>query len=216
MAGVGGRPERILLVDDHPVVRRGLRELLSAAFPGVTIHEAGTGARAVGLASSEEWTLMLLDLSLPDYSGLEVLRRVRAVRPTLPVLMLSVHAADRFARRAIAAGASGYVMKHAGDDELIAAVALYVHGDVSAPGVPGEGSTRLSVSHGPTLHDELSSREFQTLRLIGRGRTISEIAAELRLSVKTVSTYRARTLTKMKMQTTAELMHYAIRHGLVE
>ncbi len=210
MIEVGGRPERILLVDDHPVVRRGLRELLSAAFPGVAIHEAGTGARAVGLAISEDWSLMLLDLSLPDYSGLEVLRRVRAVRPTLPVLMLSMHAADRFARRAIAAGASGYVMKHAGDDELVAAVAPYVHG-----GTPASGVARAGATHGTASHDELSSREFQTLRLIGRGRTISEIAAELGLSVKTVSTYRSRTLTKMKMQTTAELMHYAIRHGLV-
>lgn len=210
MADVGARLERILLVDDHPVVRRGLRELLASAFPGVAIHEAGTGARAVGLVSSEDWTLMMLDLSLPDYSGLEVLRRVRALRPALPVLMLSMHAADRFARRAIAAGASGYVMKHAADDELIAAVASYVQGR------PEPASIRDGASRGTASHDQLSSREFQTLRLIGKGRTISEIAAELGLSVKTVSTYRTRTLTKMKMQTTAELMHYAIRHGLVE
>lgn len=214
MVGVvpGGRPDRILLVDDHPVVRRGLRELLSTAFPGVTIQEASTGARAVNLVSAEEWSLMLLDLSLPDYSGLEVLRRVRAIRPAMPVLMLSMHAADRFERRAIAAGASGYLMKHADDDELIAAVASHVRAEALAPSVPKEEPSRAFAP----MHQVLSKREFTTLCLIGRGRTISEIAAELGLSVKTVSTYRSRTLAKMKMQTTAELMHYAIRHGLVE
>jgi DNA-binding NarL/FixJ family response regulator len=210
--GPGGRPDRILLVDDHPVVRRGLRELLSTAFPGVTIQEASTGARAVGFVSSEDWSLMLLDLSLPDYSGLEVLRRVRALRPTMPVLMLSMHAADRFERRAIAAGATGYVMKNADDDELIAAVASHVRAEPPVPSPPKDDPSRGAA----LTHHALSKREFTTLCLIGRGRTISEIAAELGLSVKTVSTYRARTLAKMKMQTTAELMHYAIRHGLVE
>ncbi len=204
--------DRVLLVDDHPVVRRGLRELLSTAFPGVTIHEAGTGARAVGLIATEPWSLVLLDLSLPDYSGLEVLRRIRASKPTLPVLMLSMHAADRFARLAIAAGASGYVMKNAADDELVRAIGVHLHhGGRTAEAADGAATIPKGVSH-----EDLSSREYQTLRLIGRGRTISEIAQELGLSVKTVSTYRARALTKLKLQTTAELMVYAIRQGLVE
>ncbi len=200
-------------MDDHLVVRRGLRELLSTAFPGVMIQEASTGARAVGLVSSEEWSLMLLDLSLPDYSGLEVLRRVRALRPAMPVLMLSMHAADRFERRAIAAGATGVRHEERGRRRADCSrrVARACRG--ARPG-PAEGRP-VARRHAPS-HQGLSKREFTTLCLIGRGRTISEIAVELGLSVKTVSTYRARTLAKMKMQTTAELMHYAIRHGLVE
>jgi DNA-binding NarL/FixJ family response regulator len=160
---------------------------------------------------------MVLDLSLPDGSGLDVLKRVRERRPRLPVLILSMHAADQFARRAIAAGASGYLTKDAADSELVTAVSrLSRGGKYFGPEVLERVALGLHPDREDRPHERLSDREYQVLRMIGSGKTVSEIATELTLSVKTVSTYRARVLEKMKMRTNAELTHYAVRHGLAE
>mgnify|MGYP003344169170 CR=1 FL=1 len=199
----------VIIADDHAVVRQGVTRILSDARDLTVVAEASSGDELIDRLLSVTADVCLLDLAMPG-GGLDALGRLHELRPELRILVFSMHPEDQYAVRCLAAGASGYVMKHAADDELIAAVASYVQGR------PEPASIRDGASRGTASHDQLSSREFQTLRLIGKGRTISEIAAELGLSVKTVSTYRTRTLTKMKMQTTAELMHYAIRHGLVE
>ena len=208
---------RIMLVDDHPIVRRGLRDILVDAFAGAIIQEVGSGRDAIALIHAQAWHVMVLDLSLPDGSGLDVLKRVRELRPRLPVLILSMHAADQFARRAIAAGASGYLTKDAADSELVTAVARLARGGkYFGPDVLERVALGLHPDRDDRPHERLSDREYQVLRMIGSGKTVSEIATELVLSVKTVSTYRARVLEKMKMRTNAELTHYAVRHGLAE
>ena len=215
----GTRPAslRVMLVDDHPIVRRGLRDILADAFAGAVIHEVGCGRDAVASLHSHAWSVMVLDLSLPDGSGLDVLKRVRELRPRLPVLILSMHTADQFARRAIAAGASGYLTKDTADAELVTAVSKLARGGkYFGPEVLERVALGLHPDREDRPHERLSDREYQVLRMIGGGKTVSEIATELTLSVKTVSTYRARVLEKMKMRTNAELTHYAVRHGLAE
>ena len=208
---------RVILVDDHPVVRRGLRQLLADAFAGAVVHEVGSGREAIATLHTQTWSVMVLDLSLPDGSGLDVLKRVRELRPRLPVLILSMHAADQFARRAIAAGASGYLTKDAADTELVTAVSKLARGGkYFGADVLERVALGLHPDRDDRPHELLSDREYQVLRMIGSGKTVSEIATELSLSVKTVSTYRARILEKMRMRTNAELTHYAVRHGLVE
>ena len=208
---------RVMLVDDHPIVRRGLRDLLADAFAGAIIAEVGSGRDAVAALDSNSWSVMVLDLSLPDGSGLDVLKRVRELRPRLPVLILSVHAADQFARRAIAAGASGYLTKDAADVELVSAVSKLARGGkYFGADVLEHVALGLHPDRDDRPHERLSDREYQVLRMIGGGKTVSEIATELSLSVKTISTYRARILEKMRMRTNAELTHYAVRHGLAE
>lgn len=208
---------RIMLVDDHPIVRRGLRDLLVDAFAGAVIQEVGSGRDALALASGQPWDIIVLDLTLPDGSGLDVLKRVRHLQPRLPVLILSMHTADQFARRAVAAGAAGYLTKDTADADLVTAVSRLLHGgkyfgpDVLEHVAPGAHPDRDEHPH-----ERLSDREYQVLRMIGSGKTVSEIASTLSLSVKTVSTYRARVLEKMDMRTNAELTHYAVRHGLAE
>jgi len=208
---------RIMLVDDHPIVRRGLRDILIDAFAGATIHEVGSGREAIASLQLHSWSVMVLDLSLPDCSGLDVLKRVRELRPRLPILILSMHAADQFARRAIAAGASGYLTKDAADAELVTAVSKLTRcGKYFGAEVLERVALALHPDREDRPHERLSDREYQVLRMIGSGKTVSEIATELSLSVKTVSTYRARVLEKMKMRTNAELTYYAVRHGLEE
>ena len=208
---------RVMLVDDHPIVRRGLRELLAAAFTGSVIHEVGSGRDALELIGTHAWDIVVLDLSLPDGSGLDVLKRVRHVQPRLPVLVLSMHAADQFARRAIAAGASGYLTKDTADTELVTAVSRLLRGGkFFGPEILERVAMGVHPDRDENPHERLSDREYQVLRMIGSGKTVSEIALTLSLSVKTVSTYRARVLEKMDMRTNAELTHYAVRRGLEE
>src|SRR5215218_4792560 len=206
---------RIMLVDDHPIVRRGVGDILAQAFPQATIEEVGSGADALTHARTQPWDIVILDLTLPDGSGLDVLKRIREMHPRLPVLILSMHAADQFARRAIAAGASGYLTKETADEELVAAVTRLIRGGkYFGPEVLEYVVAGIYPDRGERPHEQLSDREYQVLRMIGSGKTVSEIATELTLSVKTVSTYRARVLEKMDMRTNAELTHYVVRHGL--
>ena len=214
---VAGPPAamRIMLVDDHPIVRRGVSEILARAFPQATIQEVGTGTDAMGLARTQPWDIVILDLTLPDGSGVDVLKRIREMQARLPVLILSMHTADQFARRAIAAGASGYLTKDTADEELVAAVTRLMRGGkYFGPHVLEHVVAGLHPDRDERPHERLSDREYQVLRMIGSGKTVSEIATALALSVKTVSTYRARVLEKMDMRTNAELTHYVVRHGL--
>jgi two-component system invasion response regulator UvrY len=208
---------RIMLVDDHPIVRRGVTDILAGAFPQSTIEQVGSGGEALALARSHDWDIIILDLTLPDGSGLDVLKRIREMQARLPVLILSMHTADQFARRAIAAGASGYLTKDTADEELVAAVTRVIRGGkYFGPEVLEHVVIGLHPDRDERPHERLSDREYQVLRMIGSGKTVSEIAAELTLSVKTISTYRARVLEKMDMRTNAELTHYVVRHGLLD
>ena len=206
---------RVMLVDDHPIVRRGLRDLLADAFAGAIIAEVGSGRDAVAALDSNSWSVMVLDLSLPDGSGLDVLKRLRQLQPRVPVLILSMHAPEHFARRAILAGASGYLTKDTADTELVTAVTQLLQGGKYFSADVMQGVVLSMHPDSPDRpHERLSDREYQVLRMIGGGKTVSEIASELTLSVKTVSTYRTRVLEKMGMRTNAELTRYAVQHGL--
>ena len=202
----------VLLVDDHPVVRRGLRQILGEERN--TIGEASDAASALDAIRGGAWDFVLCDLSLPGMSGLDLVKQLGRERPALPVVVLSVHPPSQFAQRALHAGARGYVQKDAAPEELLRAIAAvrrgqrYVSSGSGAEWWPS-GSIRLP-------HDTLSDREYQVLRQLGSGRTVSEVAADFALSVKTVSTYRARVLQKLGMRTSAELMRYAIENGLID
>jgi two-component system, NarL family, invasion response regulator UvrY len=214
--GARTQPLRLLLVDDHAVVRRGLRDILDAAFPGLQCEEAGRASETMSLVTSREWDLVILDVTLPDRSGLDVLKDLKAVKPRLPVLVLSIHPAEQFAVRVLKAGAAGYLTKDSAPDELVAAVRAAVAGGRNiTPAVAVRLAASLGRSADTQPHELLSDREFQVLRLIGAGRTASEIARDLSLSVKTVSTYRRRLLEKMGLRTNAELTAYGARQGLV-
>ncbi len=216
---IATRPSAVhmMLVDDHPVVRRGVRDILVDAFPNAAIEEAGSGAEAISLAGEDLWDIVILDLTLPDCSGLDVLKRVRERHARLPVLILSMHAPDQFARRVIAAGGSGYLTKDAADAELVTAVGRLLRGGRYFVAEVLEGlAMTLHTESAEHPHERLSDREYQVLRMIGSGKTVSQIAAQLVLSVKTVSTYRARVLEKMGLRTNADLTGYAVRHGLTE
>ncbi len=210
-------PLRIMLVDDHPIVRRGVSDILAHAFPQAAVQEVGSGGEAIALARAQTWDVVILDLTLPDGSGLDVLKRIREAQVRLPVLILSMHMPDQFARRAVAAGASGYLTKDTADEELVAAVTRLLRGGkYFAPQVLEQVVMGMHPDRDERPHERLSDREYQVLRMIGSGKTVSEIATDLTLSVKTVSTYRARVLEKMDMRTNAELTHYVVRHGLLD
>lgn len=205
---------RILLVDDHAVVRRGIRAVLEDELEGVSVAEASSGDEALD-AIEGPLDAAVLDLSMPGRSGIDLLVEIKHRKPTLPVLIMSLHAEEQFALRALRAGASGYLNKSAAPENLVAAVSKvarggrYVSESVAerlALEVAGEGSG--------APHERLSNREFEVMRGIASGSSVSEIAAQMHLSVKTVSTYRARLLEKMGMSTNAELTRYAIELGL--
>jgi two-component system invasion response regulator UvrY len=202
---------RVLIVDDHPVVREGIGRVLTSSLPDVEIGAADGAAQAQAMMRDSTWDLVLLDLTLAGDDGTVVLRRVRQSHPDVPVVIISMHPAEQFARRVLQAGAAGYVSKGSNPDELVRAVRAALSGARQPLVTP----TRARADSASLPHEQLSDREYQVLRMIGQGRTVSEIAAELSLSVKTVSTYRARILEKMDLRTSAELMRYVIAHQLV-
>jgi DNA-binding NarL/FixJ family response regulator len=209
---------RCLIADDHPIIRSGLRGLIQQHSDMAEPGEATTAAETLDLVRTSTWDLVILDINLPDASGIDVLRRIRHLRPDLPVLVLSAHAEEQFAVRSLRAGASGYLNKQSAADELIIAIRRVLAGRRYVSAALAE---RLAAALDATAterepHEALSDREFEVLRLIGVGRAVSEIAESLHLSVKTVSTYRARILEKLSLKSTAELAAYAIRAGLVD
>lgn len=209
--------KKILLVDDHEVVRDGVKKILDRAPGAVTFGEAGTAPEALELVRGQDWDVVLLDLSLGGRDGLEVLKEMKQLRPRLPVLVLSMHSEELFARRALKAGASGYVTKGSPRAELAQAVDKVIKGGIYvSPTLAEKLVLDLREGAGRPPHETLSDREFEVLRLIASGKTVGEIAVILSLSPGTISTYRARILEKMGMKTNAELTHYAIQNGLVE
>ena len=205
---------RVLLVDDHDVVRKGIRAILEDRFSAIAICEASSGDEALA-ALSAPFDAVVLDLSMPGRSGIDLLAEIKHRYPKLPVLIMSLHGEEQFAVRALRAGAAGYLTKSAASEQLVAAFERVVRGGRYISEALAE---RLAVAAGggtDAPHDRLSDREFEVMRGIASGESVSEIADRIHLSVKTVSTYRARLLDKMGMTTNAELTRYAIQNGLV-
>ncbi len=206
---------KILVVDDHPSFRRGVKAILVDGFGAVKVGECGTTTEMFDQVRNKKWDLVVMDISMPGQSGLEALKALKAERPTVPVLVLSMHPEDQYAIRMFKAGADGYLTKASAPEELVQAVKKLLAGGQYASPSLGEKLVQ-SVKQGTEKppHELLSDREFEVLCLIGSGKTVSEIAEIMHLSVATISTYRARLLEKMRMKTNAELMRYVIEHGL--
>jgi len=207
---------RILLIDDHPVVRLGVRRILTEHYNPVFIGEAGDADSGAAQALNDEWDVVVLDITMPGAVGLDALKHIHEERPTLPILVLSIHPANQFARRALHAGASGYLTKDSATSELVGAIEELRHGRKYVSEAVKATMTSAGGRATIATHEALSDREYQALRMLGSGRTVSEISEELGLSVKTVSTYRARVLQKLGMRTNAELMRYAMENGLLD
>jgi two-component system, NarL family, invasion response regulator UvrY len=209
--------KRFLVVDDHEVVRRGLKQVLAEAFPGAKIEDAATSEAAMAALSGGAWDLLLLDINIPGRSGLELLEEARRLWPALPVLVVSAYPEEEFAIRCIRLGAAGYLTKTSASAELVAAARKALAGGKYVTARLAE--KLMDVLGGeahPLPHEALSSRELQVLRLVASGRTGKEIASELHLSEKTIATYRARISEKLGLSTIVELTRYALRHGLVD
>src|ERR1044072_4758406 len=208
---------KILLTDDHAVVRHGLKQILADEFKKATFGEARNAQEALNKIWKEEWDVVVLDVTMPGRSGLEVLREIKKSKPKPPVLVLSMHPEGQFAVRVLKSGASGYMTKECAPEELVGAIKKVLAGGryVSAA-LAEKMASYLAIDTPNPPHERLSNREFGVLRMIASGKTVSRIAAELSLSVKTVSTYRSRILEKMDMTSNAELTHYAIKNQLVE
>jgi DNA-binding NarL/FixJ family response regulator len=208
---------KILITDDHAVVRLGLKQLLAAEFKRATFGEAANAAEAIDHVSRQNWDVVVLDLNMPGRGGLEVLREIKKIRPQLPVVILSMHPEDQFAMRLLKAGAAGYLTKETAPEQLVCAIRKVVAGGhYVSPALAEQMVSFLGVDVQVPPHERLSDREFLVLRLLAAGKPVSAIARELSLSVKTISTYRQRTLEKMGMANNAELIRYAIQKHLVE
>jgi two-component system, NarL family, invasion response regulator UvrY len=208
---------RVLIADDHAVFRRGLKETLAEAFSAVVFGEARTAQEALDHVRRQNWDVVILDISMPGKSGLDILDELKRLRPKLPILLLSMHPEQQFARRALKAGAAGYLTKDGVPEELKEAIKKIVGGGRYVSATLAE-KLAVDLREGSDLpvHELLSDREFQVLRMIASGKTVKEIAEELSLSVKTVSTYRARILEKTGMKTNADLIRYALQAQLVD
>lgn len=207
---------RVLVADDHPLLRSGLRQVLSQEPDLEVIGEAEDSEQVLQKVSENNCDVVILDLTMPGRGGLDVLRELRRQHPALPILVLSVHAEDQFAVRAIKAGASGYLSKENAAPEVVRAVRKVLTGKkYVSPTLAEMLANALDHDDQRPPHETLSDREFQVLCKIASGMTVSQIAAQVSLSVKTVSTYRARVLEKMNMHNNAELTRYAIQSGLV-
>jgi two-component system, NarL family, invasion response regulator UvrY len=208
---------KVLVADDHAIVRRGIRQIL-AETPDITVGgEAGTAEEVRRLVREQRWDVVVLDISLPGGSGMDLLGELRRECPDLRVLILTVYSEEQYAIRAIRAGAAGFLTKESAPDKLLEAVRKIASGGRYVSNELAE--TLASVLAGDAAgapHERLSDREFEILKMLASGKTVSEVAQELSLSVKTVSTHRTRLLKKMEMRTNAELTHYAVRNRLVE
>jgi two-component system invasion response regulator UvrY len=208
---------RILTVDDHAIVRNGMKNLFAGRPETATFGEASNAQEAVKLVREQDWDVVVMDITLGDRSGIEVMKELKAIRPKLPILILSMHSEAQFARRAFKAGAAGYITKDSLPDELAAAITKVAQGGkYVSPTLAEMLVMSIDSGIGREPHEGLSDREFEIMCLIASGKTVTDIAELLSRSVKTISTYRAKILEKMEMRTNAELTHYVIQNKLVE
>ncbi|WP_338765768.1 response regulator transcription factor [Massilia sp. METH4] len=208
---------KVFIADDHAIVREGLKQILADTRDIVVAGEAENGSDALRLFRKSGCHVVLLDISMPDRSGIEVLKQIKKEKPELAVLMLSMHREDQYAIRSLKAGAAGYLTKQSAPKELVNAIRQVAGGmKYISPALAQELANHVGEDHEAAPHEALSDREYQTLTLIASGMTVGAIAKELSLSVKTVSEYRSRLLVKMKLKNSAELTHYAIKNGLID
>jgi len=208
---------RIVIADDHPIVRAGMKQIISEASDMQVVDEAGDGRQLLQKARTETFDVVILDITMPHIDGLDVLKQLKIEKPKLPVIILSIHPESQYALRVLKAGASGYVTKTSAPDELINAIRkVYRGGKYISPSVAEKLAFQLEADFEEMPHEALSDREYQVLCMLASGKTVTEIADELALSVKTVSTYRSRILEKMNMKNNAELIHYAVQNKLVD
>ena len=208
---------RIVLADDHTILREGLKQVLSAASDLSIVGEARDGHEVLERVRELEFDVLLLDLSMPGKNGIELIKQVRAEKPRLRIMVLSMHQETQYAVRAIRAGASGYLTKEGASAQLVSAIRKVAGGGAFITDAVAQQLALGAMPHadGPP-HHLLSDREFQVFRLLVAGKTVSEIAGQLNLSVKTVSTHKARIMQKMNLSNATELIRYAIQHGLIE
>jgi two-component system, NarL family, invasion response regulator UvrY len=208
---------KILIVDDHAVVRRGLKQILAEEDDLAVFGEAIDARELLSNVYKKDWDIVILDITLPDRSGLDVLRELKHKRPKLPVLILSVHPEEQYAIRAIKSGADGYLTKRSVPQELVKAVKKVSHGGkYVSPALAEKLADTLREGVEQPIHEKLSNREYQVTCMIASGKSSKEIARELYLSEKTIRTYRARVLEKMKFKSNAELIYYAVKNRLVD
>jgi two-component system, NarL family, invasion response regulator UvrY len=207
---------RILIADDHSIVRRGLKEILTEEFPKAHINAVNDGTALMRKARNEKWDIIISDLTMPGKNGMEVLKELKEEFPKIPVLILSMHPEYLYAIRALRAGAAGYLSKESASEELVNAVRMILNGrKYITPSVAEKLAENLEQDSTKELHETLSDREFDILKLIASGKNITEIGKNLSISKSTVSTHRGRILVKMKMRTNSELTHYAIKNNLL-
>jgi two-component system invasion response regulator UvrY len=208
---------RILIADDHAIVRKGIRQLLLEEYPSAKIEEVGDSESLLAKTNAENWDIVICDLDMPGRSGLDAMQQIRAMHPKLPVLIMSIYPEEQYARRLMKAGAAGYLSKDAATEDLTKAVRQVLLGRkyispaaaaVIAEDIGHDGTHKAS-------HESLSNREFEIFKLIASGKSVSEIAEKLSLSSATISTHRARILTKMDLRTNAELTRYALNNKLI-
>jgi DNA-binding NarL/FixJ family response regulator len=208
---------RVLIADNHAVVREGLKHLLAGLPEGVEVGEAGSAHEALTLARGARWDIALLDIAMPGGNGLDLLKQLRREHPALPVLILSMYPEEQYALRVLKAGACGYLTKESATEQLIAAIQAARRGQrYASPEIVARLVTALAVETEERPQKNLSDREFEILRMIAQGHGVSRIAGKLSLSVSTIGTYRARLLRKLGLRQTAELIAYAVRHGLAD
>jgi len=208
---------RILIADDHTIVREGLKQILAETPDMVAADEASNGQDVLDKVWKNDYDVVLLDISMPGRSGLDILKQLKSDRPKLQVLILSMYSEEQYAMRALRAGASGYMTKESAPDELIEAIRKVAQGrKYVSPSLAEKLAISLEVGEEKPPHETLSDREYQVMCMIASGKTVKEIAEELSLSVKTISTYRTRILEKLRLKTNAAVVHYAVQNRLVE
>jgi two-component system, NarL family, invasion response regulator UvrY len=208
---------KIIIADDHPIVRAGMKQIISEASDLKVADEASDGHKLLSKTREGNFDVVILDITMPHMDGLDVLKQLKIEKPKLPVIVLSIHPEDQYALRVLKAGASGYVTKASAPDELINAIRkVYRGGKYVSPAIAEKLAFQLDANFKEMPHESLSDREYQVLCMLASGKTVTEMADELALSVKTISTYRARILEKMDMKNNAELIHYAIQNQLVD
>jgi two-component system, NarL family, invasion response regulator UvrY len=206
---------KILVADDHPIVRQGLKQILSE-YPDMTVaDEAGTGKDVLVKIGKKDFDIVLLDISMPGRNGLDILKELKTKKPKLPVLVLSIYPEDQYAVRVLKLGAAGYLTKESVPEELVAAIRKVARGRKYVSNSLAEKlATDLEINAEKAPHENLSDREYQVMSMIASGKRLKEVAEELSLSIKTISTYRSRIMEKMNMRNNAELIRYALQNGL--
>jgi two-component system, NarL family, invasion response regulator UvrY len=207
---------RVLIADDHAVVREGLKQIILDAFPSAFIEDVADAEDMLKRIMTKEWDVVISDISMPGRSGLDVLQQIRQTHPKLPILILSVHPEEQYAIRVLKAGASGYLNKDLAPEDLVKAINRVLTGKkYITPSIAEKLANTLEQDQGKFTHEFLSDREFEVLKMLASGKSVSDIAAQISLSTTTVSTYRARIMAKMDLKTNADLTLYCIEHKLI-